>query len=309
MRLALILGGICVVVAVAILLTLRMLQMDSNLSTSVNLARELKTQVTTLRQENFDYREQLRGVGSRKEALEEEKTRLERQLAEAQRKQRELEKMLMGEAERVARLDEAAKSVESVEEELVKKDQQLRELTQELEVVRAVREASAGSEEAPAETDSPAQRKAPEEPVLIPVWNSASGVSETIDVRGMMPGELRWTLERSLSKLRDDEKKGGANCDRDLKAGMHYNLGVLLAQEGDYWHATENFRAALDLRPEDADCHYNLAVIYDEKVKDAAKALEHYREYLRLDPDTPELLKIQKWIIDKEAALMVKTAK
>jgi tetratricopeptide (TPR) repeat protein len=61
------------------------------------------------------------------------------------------------------------------------------------------------------------------------------------------------------------------------------NLGILLSQSSDHTGACEAFRRALQLAPDDAKLHYNLA---DEL--EAAGQLEdariHWRAYLRYDP-------------------------
>jgi len=306
-----ILLGILLVIAVAVLLTFKMLQMDSNLSTSIHLEQELKTQVSTLGKENFDYREQLRGYGLKNDKLEKERSRLARQLTEAQSKQVQIEQIAMDQATRVKELEGVSESLNTRDAELSKKDEQVRSLVQELEVMRStLKGASAESDPTRKVGDMRMVKEAPVEKNVISVWNSRSGVSEEINIRDMAENEVREKLNAAISDLQRAGEKGKLSAsDAGLMADMFYNLGVLLTRNGEYKHAVECFNRAIALRPEDADCHYNLAVVYDEQLHNDVMALKHYHEYLRLEPNTPELLKIRKWIIDKEAAIMVSASK
>jgi Flp pilus assembly protein TadD len=65
--------------------------------------------------------------------------------------------------------------------------------------------------------------------------------------------------------------------------------------------AIREFEKAVQLKPDDADAHYNLAILYDEKLRDNDKALEHYRAYLKIAPNSKDSQKVSKWIIDKES--------
>lgn len=309
MRIIFILAGIFVVIAIAVLLAVKMLQMDSNLSTSIHLAQELKTQVSTLGKENFDYREQLRGYGSKNDELEKERSRLARQLTEAQSKQFHLEAIAMDQATRAKELESVSESLKTRDAELGEKDRQLRSLTQELEMLRSeIKEAPVESDPVERVGDARAAGEAPAEKSVIPIWNSRSGAVEEIDIRSLTEDEVCKKLSDAIVDLQRAEKEG-KSPDAGLVAGMFYNLGVVSTHGGDYRRAVESFNSALAFRSEDADCHYNLAVVYDEKLHDDAMALKHYREYLRLKPNAPEFLKIRKWIIDKEAAVMVSGGK
>ena len=305
MRIVIIGVGVLVVVSCVVLVTVKMFQMDSHLSTSIHLAQNLKAQVSTLWKENFDYREQLRTYGSRNGELEKEKARLASQLKEAQSKQAYLEKIAMEQTTRVKELEVASETLNARDSELGQKDEQLRSLTQEIDVMRlAVRTSPSRNDEARRTEGRGAVQETPLEKNVIFYWNSQEGRVAVLDLRGMTYLAVREKLSASILDLRRDEKMGKP-ADDGLMADMFYNLGVLSTQHGDHKSAVESFNAALALRSEDADCHYNLAVVYDEKFHNDAMALQHYREYLRLEPNTPELLKIRKWIVDKEAAVMV----
>lgn len=85
---------------------------------------------------------------------------------------------------------------------------------------------------------------------------------------------------------------------RFQEARFHYNCGVF-AYKSEKWHlAMREFRLALKKDPQDADSHYNLAVIYDVVKKDRLKAIEHYKRYLELNPKAPDAIKVKNYIAD-----------
>jgi len=81
-------------------------------------------------------------------------------------------------------------------------------------------------------------------------------------------------------------------------AKMHYNLGMLFFEKGDYKKSAYEFEYALELLPNDADSYYNLALIYDFYLKESKKAEEHYRKYLDLNRDTDNSLLVKERIAD-----------
>ena len=60
-----------------------------------------------------------------------------------------------------------------------------------------------------------------------------------------------------------------------------FNFGVLLEDMGRQLDAVEAYRAALDGDPALADCHYNLALVY-ESLKKPKEAIRHMAQYRRL---------------------------
>jgi chromosome segregation ATPase len=63
---------------------------------------------------------------------------------------------------------------------------------------------------------------------------------------------------------------------------MHYNLGVFYTKEKEYERAISEFEKAIELKPDDASAHFNLGYIYAEYVVNRKKAVEHFRQYVRL---------------------------
>jgi len=59
-------------------------------------------------------------------------------------------------------------------------------------------------------------------------------------------------------------------------------LGILYRESGDYAHAEQAYRKAIELKPDDAAAHLNLGILCDIYLKHPAEALAQYREYQRL---------------------------
>src|SRR5438552_9625788 len=55
--------------------------------------------------------------------------------------------------------------------------------------------------------------------------------------------------------------------------------------QGDYLRAINLYEAALDDSPRCADIHYQLALLYDDKMNDPLNALHHFKRYLTLSPN------------------------
>jgi tetratricopeptide (TPR) repeat protein len=66
----------------------------------------------------------------------------------------------------------------------------------------------------------------------------------------------------------------------DSDAVLFYNLGVLLEDVNRKAEAMEAYRAALRRDPDLADCHYNLALLYEalERPKEAIRHMARYRK-------------------------------
>jgi len=76
----------------------------------------------------------------------------------------------------------------------------------------------------------------------------------------------------------------------------HYNLGIIYENAGRYKEAAEEYEKTLELAPDDADIHYNLAIVYDDHLQDNEKAIIHYRRYLELAPNAPDASMVAAWM-------------
>jgi len=52
------------------------------------------------------------------------------------------------------------------------------------------------------------------------------------------------------------------------------------------------------VNPDDADAHYNLALIYDKGKNNRAEAIEQYKTYLKINPDATDALKVKERLTD-----------
>jgi LysM repeat protein len=67
----------------------------------------------------------------------------------------------------------------------------------------------------------------------------------------------------------------------------HFLTGKNRLKALDYRGAVESFEKALEVNPRSASAHFELGVLYDQKIQDYAAAVFHFERYLRLRPDSP----------------------
>jgi tetratricopeptide (TPR) repeat protein len=85
-------------------------------------------------------------------------------------------------------------------------------------------------------------------------------------------------------------------------ANMHYNLGVFYMKQKDYSRAVSEFEKSIELTPDDTYAHFNLGYIYAEYLVSRPKAVEHFRQYLRLaKKDDKDVDWVKKYILTWEA--------
>lgn len=72
--------------------------------------------------------------------------------------------------------------------------------------------------------------------------------------------------------------------EKDMQqASAHYQLGVSYLNDNNIQPAFVEFQKALELNPLDKDTHNAIGVIYLVKLEDYPKAIQHFREALRID--------------------------
>ena len=87
-----------------------------------------------------------------------------------------------------------------------------------------------------------------------------------------------------------------AGCGEGSADDPRLILAEKCREEGDFRAAERQLRRYWTAHPEDAAIHLKLASIYDESMKDPLGAAYHYREYLRLEPDSPQKASVQAWL-------------
>jgi len=112
---------------------------------------------------------------------------------------------------------------------------------------------------------------------------------EKSKVQGKL-SEEKAVLEKRIASLEDSLAK-----ERGL---YHYNLGVAYAQAKLYDEAVEAYEKSISCNPDNAEAHYNLAVLYENMKDDPDGAAIQYRMYLELRPDAEDREHVEA-IIDK----------
>lgn len=87
-----------------------------------------------------------------------------------------------------------------------------------------------------------------------------------------------------------------AGCGEGSADDPRLLLAEKCREEGDFRAAERQLRRYWAAHPEDAALHLKLASLYDESMKDPLGAAYHYREYLRLEPDSPQKAGVQAWL-------------
>ena len=83
-------------------------------------------------------------------------------------------------------------------------------------------------------------------------------------------------------------------------AVLHYNQGVFYTQTQNYEKAIEEFLKDIKINPNDAEAHYNLAVIYGEYLEQADKAVAHFKRYITLSPNDRDADRARKYMLTYE---------
>lgn len=83
-------------------------------------------------------------------------------------------------------------------------------------------------------------------------------------------------------------------------AKLHYNLGNFYYRNRNFADAAREYKKALFYDPNDADTHYNLAVLADEVLEDRPTAITNFKKFLELEPRAKDRLRIKERIMDLE---------
>ena len=76
-------------------------------------------------------------------------------------------------------------------------------------------------------------------------------------------------------------------CDRMItpKHAQQLKDAEAKATSGDFDRAISLYESALEDRPSDAEVHYKLGLLYDDKMSDPLNALHHFKRYLAVAPN------------------------
>jgi tetratricopeptide (TPR) repeat protein len=87
--------------------------------------------------------------------------------------------------------------------------------------------------------------------------------------------------------------------EKELKANLYFNLGVLNMQLNDFQDAEDNFMSAYDLNPNDTEALEGIAQTFENAEK-WRRAGKFYRELIALDPENPSHYKGMARVLIKQ---------
>ncbi len=116
--------------------------------------------------------------------------------------------------------------------------------------------------------------------------------------------ELEAQTSEMLSKGADLDPEDQQFKEELSKA--HYNMGNIYYERGEYQRAVVEYYQAVDLTPNDADVHYNLAFVSAEYLGDQETALKHYQWYLYLKPNAEDVNAIKERMMQAKLHLRSK---
>jgi len=116
--------------------------------------------------------------------------------------------------------------------------------------------------------------------------------------------ELEVKTSEMLSKGSDLDPEDQQFKEELSKA--HYNMGNIYYERGEYQRAVVEYYQAVDLTPNDADVHYNLAFVSGEYLGDQETALKHYQWYLYLRPKADDANVVKERMLQAKLSLRSK---
>ncbi len=112
--------------------------------------------------------------------------------------------------------------------------------------------------------------------------------------------EHRLVKAERVAEVLENAREDVLHASDKEKLDMHYNMAAVYARENKPEEAEQEYLHALRLDPMDADVHYNLGILYDDELKSPAKAVVHYRRYLKLNPHGPDADQVRDWLMKLE---------
>jgi LysM repeat protein len=83
----------------------------------------------------------------------------------------------------------------------------------------------------------------------------------------------------------------------DETKNPHFQVGTSRNISRDYPGAVEAFKKALEANPQSGAAHYELGLIYYQKLHNYAAAIYHFEEYLTLRPNAPQRDLLNQFIV------------
>jgi len=109
--------------------------------------------------------------------------------------------------------------------------------------------------------------------------------SNTKSIRNL--AQIYYDLGQLEESIQTYEVAINKETDREVKADLYFNLGILYNKVGDLEEAEYNFTNALDENPDDVEAVMGMAQVFENAEK-WRKAEKFYRELIAIDPDNPD---------------------
>lgn len=196
-------------------------------------------------------------------------------------------------------MPEALQQPASEREQLVKEIRRVENLnkkyTQEIEEIKSLL----------AEKDEDFQKKIKQLEEKIAMQNDQKSKEAAIEEYNKQTSkELEAKTSEMLSKGADLDPEDQQFKEELAKA--HYNMGNIYFERGEYQRAVVEYYQAVDLTPNDADVHYNLAFVSSEYLGDQETALKHYQWYLYLRPKADDANAVKERILQAKLSIRSK---
>jgi tetratricopeptide (TPR) repeat protein len=115
-------------------------------------------------------------------------------------------------------------------------------------------------------------------------------------------------INKHIEKKLQEVPKKFAEIARENKvllketALMHYNLGVFYIEEDQHRRAIAELEKAIELNPDDSYAYFNLGYIYAEYLVNRPRALDYFRQYLKLaTKEDTEIDWVKRYILTWQA--------
>jgi tetratricopeptide (TPR) repeat protein len=97
-----------------------------------------------------------------------------------------------------------------------------------------------------------------------------------------------------------------AGCDRMITPRHAQQLkdAEAKAVSGDFARAISLYESALEDRPSDAEVHYKLGLLYDDKMNDPLNAIHHFKRYLAIAPGGTHAADVKNFVKRDELSLL-----
>jgi tetratricopeptide (TPR) repeat protein len=159
------------------------------------------------------------------------------------------------------------------------------------------------------------KKKVPESILIADEMNSTQGSNDASVAQGSLGSQNAATLDpkavNALCVPEETSKEMGKLVEenqilRKDTVKLHYNLANLFFEQGKYEMSAVEYNRVLDLMPQDAATHYNLAFVSAEYLKDYKSAVDHYKRYLTLDPNASDATFVKNQILELQLKIQNK---